>query len=60
MSGIRDITPAEPLWPTRRIEKVRRDDEGKQPPAGERKPPPEDPPPEDQARDGEDRIDEYA
>jgi hypothetical protein len=56
MPGVRDITPAEPLWPKRRIEKIRRDDEGKQPPAGERRPPP----PDERERDGEDHIDEYA
>ncbi len=55
MSGIRDITPAEPLWPKRRIEKVRRDDEGQRPPEKERKPPRE-----DQERGGDDHIDEYA
>lgn len=57
MSGIRDITPAEPLWPKRRIEKVRRDDEGRPPPEGKRKPAPRE---DEEGRTGEDHIDEYA
>lgn len=66
MSGVRDITPAEPLWPKRRIEKVRRDDEQRPPPEERRPPPPhegdEQPGEERPGTDhpGTDRIDEYA
>lgn len=58
MTEIRDIRPTEPLWPKRRTEKIRQDEEREAPQQEKRQRRDDDTTGDDRSRDG--GIDEYA